>query len=159
MSTDSVKLYKPSPKVYQLALKHIQLKKGEILFVSSNSFDVLGAKNFGFKVCWISAGWVSPLDPLGPKPDLVVQNFDELVPSVFVAFVRMQDQLLHTPIHDFSDIDFVFRWGRRFRESSRIVWAVCRPGQGRRESFRPAIACTGGPGTRLRHTGLDSGRV
>ncbi len=81
MSTDSVKLYKPSPKVYQLALKHIQLKKGEILFVSSNSFDVLGAKNFGFKVCWISRLGI-PLDPLGPKPDLVVQNFDELLGAI-----------------------------------------------------------------------------
>jgi 2-haloacid dehalogenase len=81
MSTDSVKLYKPSPKVYQLALKHMQLKKGEILFVSSNSFDVLGAKNFGFKVCWISRLGI-PLDPLGPKPDLVVQNFDELLGAI-----------------------------------------------------------------------------
>ena len=81
MSTDSVKLYKPSPKVYQLALKHIQLKKGEILFVSSNSFDVLGAKNFGFKVCWISRLGI-PLDQLGPKPDLVVQNFDELLGAI-----------------------------------------------------------------------------
>jgi 2-haloacid dehalogenase len=81
MSTDSVKLYKPSPKVYQLALKHMQLKKGEILFVSSNSFDVSGAKNFGFKVCWISRLGI-PLDPLGPKPDLVVQNFDELLGAI-----------------------------------------------------------------------------
>ena len=81
MSTDSVKLYKPSPKVYQLALKHMQLKKGEILFVSSNSFDVAGAKNFGFKVCWINRVGI-PLDPLGPKPDLVVQNFDELLGAI-----------------------------------------------------------------------------
>ena len=81
MSADSVKLYKPSPKVYQLALKHMSLKKGEILFVSSNSFDVAGAKNFGFKVCWISRLGI-PLDPLGPKPDLVVQNFDELLGAI-----------------------------------------------------------------------------
>ena len=81
MSADSVRLYKPSPKVYQLALKRMPLKKGEILFVSSNSFDVVGAKNFGFKVCWIRRSGVL-LDPLGPKPDLVVQNFDELVGAI-----------------------------------------------------------------------------
>ena len=81
MSADSVKLYKPSPKVYQLALKHMRLKKGEILFVSSNSFDVSGAKNFGFKVCWISRSGVL-LDPLGPKPDLVVRSFDDLVGAI-----------------------------------------------------------------------------
>jgi 2-haloacid dehalogenase len=81
MSADSVRLYKPSPKVYQLALKHMQLKKRELLFVSSNSFDVSGAKNFGFKVCWISRLGI-PLDPLGSRPDLVVQNFDELLGAI-----------------------------------------------------------------------------
>jgi 2-haloacid dehalogenase len=81
MSADSVKLYKPSPKVYQLALRHMPLKKGEILFVSSNSFDVAGAKNFGFKVCWISRTGI-PLDPMGPKPDLIVRGFDDLVGAI-----------------------------------------------------------------------------
>jgi 2-haloacid dehalogenase len=77
ISVDAVKLYKPSPKVYQLAPSRMKLKKGEVLFVSSNSFDVIGAKSFGFRVCWINRT-VAPLDPLGPKPDLVVKSFDEL---------------------------------------------------------------------------------
>ena len=81
ISADSVKLYKPSPKVYQLALKHTRLQKAEILFVSSNSFDVMGAKSFGFKVCWINRTG-APLDTLGPKPDLVVKNFDELIEAL-----------------------------------------------------------------------------
>ena len=81
ISADSVKLYKPSPKVYQLALKHTRLQKDQILFVSSNSFDVLGAKSFGFKVCWINRTG-APLDTLGPKPDLVVKNFDELIEAL-----------------------------------------------------------------------------
>jgi 2-haloacid dehalogenase len=81
MSADSVELYKPSPRVYQLALKHMHLKKSEILFVSSNSFDVAGAKNFGFKVCWITRTGI-PLDPLGPKPDLVARSFDDLVKAL-----------------------------------------------------------------------------
>ncbi len=77
ISTDAVKLYKPSPRVYQLAPKQMKLKKEDILFVSSNSFDVVGAKSFGFKVCWINRTG-TPLDPLGPKPDLIVKSFDEL---------------------------------------------------------------------------------
>jgi 2-haloacid dehalogenase len=81
ISADAVKLYKPSPKVYQLAPKHMQLNKSEILFVSSNSFDVVGAKNFGFKVCWINRSGV-PLDRLGPKPDLVAKSFDDLVEAL-----------------------------------------------------------------------------
>jgi 2-haloacid dehalogenase len=81
ISADAVKLYKPSPELYRLALKHMRLQKNEILFVSSNSFDVMGSKNFGFKVCWINRTGV-PLDPLGPKPELVVKSFDELVEAI-----------------------------------------------------------------------------
>jgi 2-haloacid dehalogenase len=81
LSADAVKLYKPSAKVYELAPKHLRLNKSDILFVSSNSFDVIGAKSFGFKVCWIDRSGV-PLDPLGPKPDLVAQNFDDLVEAL-----------------------------------------------------------------------------
>jgi 2-haloacid dehalogenase len=77
VSVDAIRLYKPSPRVYQLALNRMKLRKGEILFVSSNSFDVVGAKSFGFKACWINRTG-APLDPLGPKPDLVVRTFDEL---------------------------------------------------------------------------------
>lgn len=81
ISVDAVTLYKPSPRVYQLAPKHMKLKKEKILFVSSNSFDVVGAKSFGFKVCWINRTG-APLDPLGPTPDLVVRSFDELEASL-----------------------------------------------------------------------------
>ncbi len=77
ISADAVRLYKPSSKVYELGPRRMKLKKADILFVSSNSFDVIGARSFGFKVCWISRTG-APLDPLGPKPDLVVTSFDEL---------------------------------------------------------------------------------
>jgi len=77
LSAHAVRTYKPSPAVYQLAPKAMRLRKREILFVSSNSFDVVGSKSFGFTVCWINRSG-APLDPLGPKPDLVVKSFDEL---------------------------------------------------------------------------------
>lgn len=77
LSADTVRIYKPSPRVYQLAPKAMKLPKHRILFVSSNSFDVLGAKSFGFKVCWINRA-AAPLDPLGPTPDMTVKSFDEL---------------------------------------------------------------------------------
>jgi len=81
LSADSVKSYKPSPAVYQLALQHTGLPKDEILFVSSNSWDVIGAKSFGFKICWINRTG-APLDRLGVRPDLVVTNVDELVEAL-----------------------------------------------------------------------------
>ncbi len=45
------------------------------------SFDVLGAKSFGFKVCWINRAG-TPLDPLGPIPDVVVKSFEELEAAI-----------------------------------------------------------------------------
>ncbi len=81
ISVDEVKLYKPSPRVYQLAVKHMRCKKEEILFVSSNSFDVAGAKSFGFRACWINRTG-APLDRLGVKPDLVIRSFDELAAAL-----------------------------------------------------------------------------
>lgn len=81
LSVDAVKLYKPSPRVYRLAPQHMKLPKEEILFVSSNSFDVMGAKSFGFKVCWINRIG-APLDPLGPGPNLMVKSFDELETAI-----------------------------------------------------------------------------
>jgi 2-haloacid dehalogenase len=77
ISVDAVKLYKPSPRVYRLAPRRMGLRKTEILFVSSNSFDVVGAKSFGFRVSWINRAG-APLDRLGPAPDLEVRSFDEL---------------------------------------------------------------------------------
>lgn len=81
LSADAVRIYKPSPRVYQLAPRVMKLRKQQILFVSSNAFDVLGAKSFGFRVCWINRAG-APLDPLGPRPDVVLKNFDELETAV-----------------------------------------------------------------------------
>lgn len=53
-SVDNLKIYKPHPTVYNLVLEEYDLNKNEILFVSSNSWDVAGAKSFGYNVCWIN---------------------------------------------------------------------------------------------------------
>ena len=54
LSVDSRKIYKPHPTVYQLILEKYNLSKDEVLFISSNSWDVSGAKSFGFNVAWIN---------------------------------------------------------------------------------------------------------
>jgi 2-haloacid dehalogenase len=77
ISVDRVRRFKPSPIVYQLAPRHMRLRRADILFVSSNSFDVVGARAFGFQVCWINRTG-APLDVLGVKPTIAVASFDEL---------------------------------------------------------------------------------
>lgn len=80
LSADAAKIYKPSPKVYDLGPQGMELPKEAILFVSSNAFDVAGAKAFGFPVCWLNRAG-APLDELGLEPDIIVRSFEEL-PSV-----------------------------------------------------------------------------
>ena len=50
MSTDGTRRYKPDPRAYEVVERTLGLPPREVLFVSSNSFDVVGAKNFGFRV-------------------------------------------------------------------------------------------------------------
>lgn len=77
LSVDTVKAYKPHPSVYQLVLDEMSLAKDEVGFVTSNFFDVAGAKSFGFKVFWINRGRLVP-DELGFMPDHILNNLDEL---------------------------------------------------------------------------------
>ncbi|QGA54187.1 haloacid dehalogenase type II [Sulfolobus sp. E5-1-F] len=73
-SAEKVKEYKPSPKVYKYFLEAV---KGEAYLVSSNPFDVIGAKNSGMKGIYVNRRNM-PFDPLGYEPDVVVKDFKEL---------------------------------------------------------------------------------
>ena len=54
ISVDSIEIFKPSPKVYQLATDQLGCNTEEILFFSSNAWDVSGAANFGFQTIWVN---------------------------------------------------------------------------------------------------------
>lgn len=77
LSVDPLRAYKPDPRVYALAPATLGMPKNSIAFVSSNSFDVIGAKAFGFQVCWCNRAG-APLDDLGLTPDVTVSRLDEL---------------------------------------------------------------------------------
>ena len=78
ISVDAAKIYKPSARVYQLACKKLHVSKGAIGFVSSNCWDILGAKNFGFWSCWVNRS-KAPQDELGFTPDGVASTLTDLV--------------------------------------------------------------------------------
>ncbi len=81
LSADAAGIYKPSPRVYQLALDHLKLLPIRIGFVSANAWDAIGAKAFGFTSFWINRKR-APLDRHGPKPDAVLNSLSELPPLV-----------------------------------------------------------------------------
>lgn len=54
LSIEDVGIYKPDPRVYQLAVDRLKLRAGEISFQSSNAWDAVGAATFGFQVAWVN---------------------------------------------------------------------------------------------------------
>jgi 2-haloacid dehalogenase len=68
ISVDGARKFKPHPDCYALVETQLGVKKDEVVFVSSNGFDVAGAKHFGFKVVWIrrSGGLGPPMGPVLP---------------------------------------------------------------------------------------------
>lgn len=54
LSVDGLKVYKPHPTVYQLAVDALDVEPERICFMSSNAWDVAGAANFGFRVNWVN---------------------------------------------------------------------------------------------------------
>lgn len=67
LSVDAVKVYKPSPRVYELAVKETGLEKSTIGFVSSNCWDIAGAASYGFRTFWINRGGAA-MEELGVQP-------------------------------------------------------------------------------------------
>jgi 2-haloacid dehalogenase len=77
LSVDAVRTYKPSPVVYQLAETHLGLPRDRIMMVSSNCWDIAGAKAFGLQTCWLNRQ-NSPVDLLGVRPDWTITTAGEL---------------------------------------------------------------------------------
>jgi 2-haloacid dehalogenase len=54
ISIDAIGIYKPDPRVYQMAVDQLGVRPSEIAFQSSNAWDAAGAGAVGFKVAWIN---------------------------------------------------------------------------------------------------------
>jgi len=88
ISVDAVRTYKPHPSCYALVEQRLGVAKEKVLFVSSNGFDVAGAKAFGFNVAWIrrSGEGAATLygmlrgraEELGHEPDHVISSLTDL---------------------------------------------------------------------------------
>ena len=77
ISVDRVRIYKPAPAVYALAPQTLGIPAEELLFVSSNAWDVAGAKACGFQVAWCNRAGI-PQEELGVRADYVVRDLGEL---------------------------------------------------------------------------------
>jgi len=78
ISVDALKLYKPAPEVYGLAVSKLNVPRERIGFVSSNCWDAIGAKSYGFTVYWVNRAG-APVDRLGFRPDKIGARLDEVL--------------------------------------------------------------------------------
>ena len=76
-SIDEVKVYKPSPKVYEMPIKKYKIKKNEVAFLSANTWDVSGGGNYGYNPVWVNRN-NNIFDNLDFKPSYEIQNLKEL---------------------------------------------------------------------------------
>jgi len=77
LSVAEARIFKPDPRVYQIAVDRLGLAKEAIGFVSSNCWDACGAKSFGFATYWINRSG-APLDALDVTPDHTIARLTDL---------------------------------------------------------------------------------
>ncbi|OIN66041.1 haloacid dehalogenase, type II [Exiguobacterium sp. KRL4] len=78
ISVDDIKQYKPTPASYMHALNTLGLKREEVLFMSSNGWDITGAKSFGFRTAWINRSGL-PVEELNLDPDSIYDDLNGLL--------------------------------------------------------------------------------
>ena len=81
ISVETVRIYKPDPKVYEIPIKKYNCKPENICFLSSNTWDVSGGGVFGYNAVWVNRS-NKVFDKLSYKPQYVIVNLNQLLELV-----------------------------------------------------------------------------
>ena len=76
LSVEDVGIFKPAPAVYQMGCDRFNVRPEEVLFFSSNGWDIAGARHFGFQCIWVNRAHQPP-EQLGEGPHHIVSNLRE----------------------------------------------------------------------------------
>ena len=82
ISVEEVKIFKVSPRVYNLGVERLGVDRSTLGFVSSNSWDIAGAASAGLITFWIQRAAAEPPDELGFAAHRVVAAITDLAPLV-----------------------------------------------------------------------------
>ena len=80
-SIEEVKVYKPDSKVYNIPIKKYQINKDEVVFLSTNTWDVSGGGNFGYNSIWVNRN-KNIFDNLDYEPKNEIENLTQLLDIV-----------------------------------------------------------------------------
>lgn len=78
LSVETVGVFKPHAKVYDMVGARFGCAKEEVLFVSSNGWDAAGAAGYGFQTVWVNRAGL-PQDRLYAQPDHILPDLTPLV--------------------------------------------------------------------------------
>ena len=77
LSVEEVGIYKPDPRVYRLATDRLGLQTGQIVFLSANAWDAVGAANIGLRVAWINR-FGQRRERLPSQPEVEIKSLVDL---------------------------------------------------------------------------------
>lgn len=77
LSVQSVGIFKPDSRVYDLVGQRFGCAKDEVLFVSSNGWDAAGATGYGFTTAWVNRSG-EPMDRMPWKPKHVLRDLIDI---------------------------------------------------------------------------------
>ncbi len=77
VSVEAAGIFKTSPATYQLALDAFAIAVSDVVFVSSNRWDIAGAAAFGFRSVWVNRTGMPDEYP-GLEPVAVVRDLADL---------------------------------------------------------------------------------
>ncbi len=82
VSMEDVKSFKPNPTGYKYFNEKTSTEKSDTWMVSGNSFDVIGAANYGMKTVWLKRDQNSVWDPMGFEPTIVCASLFEIAEEI-----------------------------------------------------------------------------
>jgi 2-haloacid dehalogenase len=80
ISVEDVKIFKPSPRVYNLGAERMKVANTELGFISANSWDINGAASAGLTPFWIQRTASEVPEELGFEAGAVVKAITDLPP-------------------------------------------------------------------------------
>lgn len=78
ISVDAVRKYKTHPDAYRLGAQAVRKPAAQILFVSCNGWDALGATWFGYRTLWVNR-YRLPFEELGTPPTRIGTSLDDVL--------------------------------------------------------------------------------
>lgn len=78
VSVDEAQVFKTHPRAYRIALDRLGVSSGEVLFCSSNRWDIAGATAFGLTSAWVNRRGL-PDEYLDLPPRAVIGSLDALL--------------------------------------------------------------------------------